>query len=146
MATSTADNYNQQAFNNPYGNLSVKIATKAAFPTLANADTFDLMKIPAGAYIVGAHLVVATAIATSTVHIGVRYADGTSTGGTTGTAVLSGTGVLMTTANAKQYMNFVPFRNDADTIVYLTQASPGQTPGANNAFAAVVEYEASGTK
>ncbi len=145
MATSTADNYNQQSMHSPYGNLSRRVATVAALGTMAATDTLDLMKIPGGAFLTGGHVVIATAVTTATLAIGVRYADGTSTGGTTGTAVLSGTGVALTTANAPQMLNFVPFENDVDTIVYATAPNIA-APGANIKLAVAIDYEDRGTK
>ena len=144
MATTKADNITQNLFNNPYGNKSVAVAKIASFTTLAAADTIDLMNMPAGAQIVSGFCVVATAITTATLAIGVRYADGTSTGGTTGTAVLSGTGVALTTALAPQLLNFVPFTNDKDTILYATAPNIA-SPGASIQFACSIEYEATGT-
>lgn len=140
-----SDNINEIQFMGAYGNASLGEAVIAAFPTMAAGDTIDLMKIPGGARIRSGQLVIATAITTATLAIGVRYADGTSTGGTTGTAVLSGTGAAITTSLAPQLLNFVPFANDVDTIVYATAVVAG-VPGANIAFALQLNYEASGTK
>ena len=146
MSTSTADNINKPTFNNPYGNQAVRIGSIAALTTQALGDSIDLMKLPAGAFVSGGFITVGTAVATATVCVGVRYADGTSTGGTTGTDVM-GTGVPLTTARAPQFLNFVPFTNDADTIVYATQVGAGgATPGANIKLAAVVSYEPTGSK
>jgi len=146
MSTSTSDNFNKQSFNNPYGNQAVRVASISAMTTQVLGDQIELMRLPAGAFVTGGHICVGTAVATATICVGVRYADGTSTGGTTGTDVL-GTGVPLTTARAPQFLNFVPFTNDADTIVYATQVGAGgAAPGANIKFAAVVKYESTGSK
>lgn len=147
MAAFTADNFTQLTFMGAYGNQSYAEARVAALLTYASADTIDLFKLPGGARVFSGFVVVATAVATATFAVGVRYADGTSTGGTTGTAVLSGTGVSLATGKQPQTLNFVPFTNDVDTIVYATLASPqGAVPGANTALSVVVTYEAAGTK
>ena len=144
MANFTADNYTQNNFNNPYGNKSTVDAI-LTLGTYAQYDTFDLAKVPAGARVLGGFVVVATAVATSTICVGVKYADGTSTGGTTGTAVV-GTGATLSTALAPQTLSCVPFVNDVDTILYATVLSPGFAPGANIPLHAVVDYVAEGTK
>lgn len=146
MAAYSADNLTQIPFMGAYGNKASFTASLAVLGTYAQTDTVDLMRLPGGARLISGLVVVATAVSTSTIAIGVRYADGTSTGGTTGTAVLSGAGIVLTTALVPQAMNFVPFTNDVDTIVYATIASPGFAPGANIAFAATVDYEPTGTK
>ena len=146
MTTSTADNFGRQAMHSPYGNKSQRVGRINAMTTQVLGDTIDLMKLPAGAFVTGGFVAVATAVTTATICMGVRYADGTSTGGTTGTDVL-GTGIPLTTARAPQLLNFVPFVNDADTIVYATQiGAGGAAPGANIKFAAVVDYEDEGTR
>jgi hypothetical protein len=147
MTTSTADNFSQNAYMGAYGNVAVVVADKAALGTLAASDTIDLCRIPGGARIFTGIVTIATAVTTATLAIGVRYADGTSTGGTTGTAVLSGTGVALTTALAPQVLNFQPFVNDVDTIVYAT--NPNTTswgPGANTKLSVQLMYSAEGTK
>ena len=147
MATAyTADNYSQISFMGAYGNKSI-VHGYVTMGTYSQYDTVDLVKIPAGAVVYDGFLLVATAVTTATVSIGVRYADGTSTGGTTGTAVMSGTGsIVLTTALANQPMTFEPFTNDADTIVYAIVQSPGFTPGANTKLHALVGYKSDGTK
>ena len=146
MASTLSNNFSQIAFMGAYGNKSTFTAQIAAFPTMAAADTIDLMRIPGGALVINGALMIATAVSTATLAIGVRYADGTSTGGTTGTAVM-GAGVVLTTALTPQVFPFLPFVNDTDTIIYATVVSPqGAAPGANIAFAATVDYESRGTK
>jgi hypothetical protein len=145
MSTSTADNWTQLPYMGAYGNLAVIVAEKANIGTLAAADTIDLFKLPGGARVIMGHVQIATAITTATLAIGVRYADGTSTGGTTGTAVLSGTGVALTTALAPQFLNFQPFANDVDTIVYATAPNIA-VGGANNKLTVTLKYSAEGTK
>jgi hypothetical protein len=146
MAAFTADNYTNIAHNGAYGNKSTYNGVISLTTAMAQLDTLDLMKLPGGARIQNGFLVIATAVTTATVCVGVRYADGTSTGGTTGTAVL-GTGIVLTTALTQQaFNNFVPFTNDVDTIVYATIVSPGFASGASIALHACVDYMASGTK
>ncbi len=143
MAQYLTDNYTQIAHNGAYGNKSTVEAQMAAFSTgIVAADTLDLVKVPGGARILSGFTVIATAVTTATTAIGVRYADGTSTGGTTGTAVMGTQNIAVAT---QQGMNFVPFVNDADTIIYATYVNGG-TPGANIAFSAVVDYIATGQK
>ena len=117
----------------------------------ANGDTADLMKVPGGFRIVSGYLQAGTfAIATSTVVVGIRYADGTSTGGTTGTAILvGGTASAIVAALGRYDFRFEqPFVNDVDTIVYLTWLSPGAPSGSTSkaALTAVVQGIAEGTK
>jgi hypothetical protein len=144
MAAFTANNYTQITHNGAYGNKSTVDAV-ITLGTYAQYDTLDLAKISAGARVLGGIVMVETAVGTSTLCFGVRYADGTSTGGTTGTAVV-GTGVVLTTALAIQTLSCVPFVNDADTILYATVLSPGFAPGANIEMHAVVDYIAEGNK
>lgn len=146
MAQFLSDNFTQIAFMGAYGNKASFVANRTAFPTMAAADTLDLVRVPGGARLIEGFLVVATAITTATMTIGVRYADGTSTGGTTGTAVL-GAAVPLTSALTQQRLAFVPFVNDVDTIVYATISSPqGAAPGANIAMGFSLDYSPEGTK
>lgn len=146
MASTLSSNFTQIAFMGAYGNKANFVASFTAFPTMAAADTIDLVRIPGGARLIEGYFVVATAITTATLTIGVRYADGTSTGGTTGTAVLSA-GVALTTALTQQRLAFVPFTNDVDTIIYATVSSPqGAAPGANITAAFSLDYTPEGTK
>jgi len=146
MAAYTADNFTQIPFNGAYGNKSTVQGVHTLGTANAQLDTIDLVKIPGGGRIQNGFLAIATAVTTATVCIGVRYADGTSTGGTTGTAVLA-TGVVLTTALTNQaFNNFIPFTNDVDTIVYATIVSPGFASGASIALHACIDYVATGAK
>lgn len=145
MTAYTCDNFTQIPYNGAYGNKAVAFAEMAAIGTLAASDTIDLLKIPAGARVLSGRVIIATAITTATLAIGVRYADGTSTGGTTGTAVMSGTGCALTTALAPQQLNFQSFRNDVDTIIYATAPNIA-APGANTKLTVEVDYIAEGSK
>ena len=147
MAAYTADNFTQIPFNGAYGNKASAygLYTFSTASGVVAADTIDLVKIPAGARVLSGRIIVATAITTATIAIGVRYSDGTSTGGTTGTAVMSGTGVALVTALAPQQLNFQPFSNDADIIVYATYVN-GAAPGHGIALSAEIDYHANGTK
>lgn len=118
---------------------------------IANGDTIDLVKIPGGFRVTSGFLLAGTfAIATSTVVVGIRYADGTSTGGTTGTAVLvGGTASAITAALTAYAFRFEqPFVNDVDTIAYITWLSPGAPSGASSkaALSCVIRGVAEGTK
>lgn len=157
MAAYSADNFLQIPHNGVYGNktaivgLNTDISQINGAAGFANGDTLDLVKIPAGFRVTNGFLLTGTfAIATSTVVVGLRYADGTSTGGTTGTAVLvGGTASAITAALTRYDFRFEqPFVNDADTIAYLTWLSPGAPSGAASkaALSAVVEGIAEGTK
>lgn len=145
MATFKADNYSNIAHMGAYGNLSNTVRTGTVSTAIAAADTIDLCTLPGGAKVVSGFFVLATAITTSTWHFGVRYSDGTSTGGTTGTAVISGTGISAPVANAQNQFQFLPFTNDVDTILYATFAN-GAAPGAGIKYAVSLAYEATGTK
>ncbi len=145
MATTyKSGNYSEVAHNGAYGNLSNAVRTGTLSTALAAGDTIDLCQLPGGAKVVSGYFVVTTAITTSTFHVGVRYADGTSTGGTTGTSVISGTGVLGGTANAQQAFQFFPFTNDVDTILYATFANGAAITAIP--YAVSLDYEATGTK
>lgn len=145
MAATTISNFNQVPHNGAYGNKSVGVGIGNVFGTgvVAN-DTMDLVKIPAGATVLSGFLTIATAITTSTVQVGVRYADGTSTGGTTGATVL-GAAILLGTASSAQPFRMVPFTNDADTIVYMTWLD-GAASTEGNPLVAQVDYIANGTR
>jgi hypothetical protein len=145
MAAYTSDNFTQIAYMGAYGNSAVVVAELAAIGTLAASDTIDLVKIPGGARVISGAVIIATAITTATLAIGVRYADGTSTGGTTGTAVMSGTGIPLTTGLNPVALQFQPFVNDADTIIYATAPNIA-VPGANTKLTVEVRYSAEGTK
>ena|SRR3990167_2214943 len=154
MANYKTDNYSQLPYMGPHGNKSVIAARFADISTVngnagfANGDTFDIAQIPAGARMVEGFIYVGTvACATSTLTVGVKYADGTSTGGTTGTAVLvAGTASAITAAETRYQFRFKPFRNDADTIVYATWLSPGAPSAATgNEVDFVLSYIAEGT-
>lgn len=158
MANYQADTFTQLPSAGEYGNKSTihgRVADVSAMGAtvgagLAALDTLDLVRLPAGAKILSGFLACTAAITTATYTVGVRYADGTSTGGTTGTAVLLG----VTSFNTAAYA--VPFgvgtiRNvssyDADIIIYATQvgtAGPGASAGLG--LDCVVDYIASGTR
>ena len=157
MAAYTADNFLQIPHNGVYGNKTAIVGQISDISQVngavgfVNGDTMDLLKIPAGFRVVNGFLLTGTfAIATSTVVVGLRYADGTSTGGTTGTAVLVGGTASAIVAGLTRYdFRFEqPFVNDADTIAYLTWLSPGAPSGASSkaALSAVIEGIAEGTK
>jgi hypothetical protein len=157
MAAWTSDNFLQIPHNGVYGNLSTVVALNSDISQIngaagiANADTLDLFRIPGGALVISGSLLTGTfAIATSTVVVGIRYADGTSTGGTTGTAVLvGGTASSITAALTEYQFRFEqPFINDVDTIAYITWLSPGSPSGASSkaALTARINYVATGTK
>jgi len=155
MANYSSDNFSQPVFNGAYGNKSFAHASFAdiglinASAGFALADTFDIVKIPAGARVLSGFVYTGTVtLATSTISVGVKYADGTSTGGTTGTAALSGgTAIPVTTAKTQVVLNFTPFTNDVDTIIYGVWSSPGALAGTNGAqLDFVIDYSASGSK
>ena len=157
MAAYNSDNFLQIPHNGVYGNLTQIVALNSDISQIngaagfANGDTLDLMKVPGGFRVTGGFLYAGTfAIATSTVVVGIRYADGTSTGGTTGTAVLvGGTASAIVAALTPYAFRFEqPFVNDVDTIVYITWLSPGAPSGATSkaALTAVVQGIAEGTK
>jgi len=157
MAAYLADNFSQLPHAGVYGNLSTIVALNSDISQIngaagiANGDTLDLFRIPGGAQVISGFLLTGTfAIATSTVVVGIRYADGTSTGGTTGTAVLVGGTASAITASLTNYaFRFEqPFVNDVDCIAYVTWLSPGSPSGASSkaALSAVLQYVATGTK
>lgn len=148
MAARTADNLTQIPHNGAYGNKSVVIGQYSDLSTNSAValDTFDLVKVPAGATVLSGFLYSTQATGTSTWVVGVRYADGTSTGGTTGTAILvAGTASAITGASTQYNLRFKPFTNDADTIIYATHVSgPAHTAGDDTTL--VLDYAANGTK
>ncbi len=151
MASNTSDNFLGLPHNGVYGNKSVALGTysdlsKASSANLAAGDTLDFFKLPAGAVLISGFLWSTQMTGTSTVVVGVRAADGTSTGGTTGTAVLvAGTASAVSAASTPYALRFQPFANDYDTIVYATFVS-GPVPAASDNLVLDVEYVASGTK
>ena len=155
MANYKTDNYTQLAYMGAQGNksnVSRRFADISAIngnAGFANGDTFDIAKIPGGARVIEGFIYVGTvACATSTLAVGVKYADGTSTGGTTGTAVLvAGTASSITAAHTRYQFRFKPLTNDVDTIVYATWLSPGAPSGATgNEVDFSIDYVAEGTK
>lgn len=144
MAAFKSNNYTQITHNGAYGNKS-SVNPYITLGTYAQYDTLDLAVIPAGGRVLGGFINVETAVSTATLCIGIRYADGTSTGGTTGTAVVDAA-VVLTTALTPVVLDCIPFVNDADTILYATVLSPGFAPGAGIEMHAVVDYIAQGTK
>ena len=157
MAAYQADNFSQLVHNGVYGNATRIVGLESDISQIngavgfASGDTLDLVKIPAGFQVTGGRLLTGTfAIATSTVVVGIRYADGTSTGGTTGTAVLvGGTASSIVAALVPYEFRFEqPFTNDADTIAYITWLSPGAPAGASSkaALTTIIEGIATGTK
>lgn len=157
MAQYFSDTFLQIPHNGVYGNLSAIVAQINDISQVngaagyANGDTIDLMRVPGGFRVTGGHLLAGTfAIATSTVAVGIRYADGTSTGGTTGTAILvGGTASAIVAALTRYDFRFEqPFVNDVDTIVYATWLSPGAPSGATSkaALSAIILGVAEGTK
>lgn len=147
MASNTADNFTQIPHNGAYGN---KSAVAGSYANLATAtavalDTFDFVKVPGGAQVLSGFIFSTQMTGTSTWVIGVRYADGTSTGGTTGTAVLvSGTASAIS-GLSQTNLRFTPFTNDVDTIVYATHVSGPSHTASDNATL-VLDYLAAGTK
>lgn len=148
MASFQADNFLQLPHNGAYGNYSIINGTYANLQTSSAAgftgSTFDLVKIPAGAEVCEATIISTQMTGTSTLAIGVRYADGTSTGGTTGTAII-GTSALTASAATGTIYYFMPFTNDADTIIYATMIT-GPTPATNDNIELMVKYQARGSK
>ena len=153
MANYNTDNYSQVSYQGEYGNQSVGRARFASIGAVngsagfANGDTFDIMRLPAGAEVTEGFIYMGSAAsATSTLVVGIKYADGTSTGGTTGTAVLvAGTASAIVAAHTRYDFRFTPFTNDADTIVYATWLSPG-APTAATPMDVVVKYVATGQR
>src|SRR5258708_2684130 len=90
MTARSADTFGAIPHNGVYGNLSVGVGSYADLSTNSAValDTFDFVKIPAGSQLVEAFIYSTQMTGTSTWALGIRYADGTSTGGTTGTNVL----------------------------------------------------------
>ena len=153
MANYNTDNYSQVPFSGEYGNKSVGQASFASIAAVngsagfANGDTFDIMRLPGGARVLSGFIYMgSSAAATSTLVVGIKYADGTSTGGTTGTAVLvAGTASAIVASHTAYALRFTPFRNDTDTIVYATWLSPGAPAGATGTpMDVVVEFIATG--
>jgi len=148
MAANTANNFLQIPHNGVYGNKSVVTDGYADLSTASAAagDTFDFVKVPGGSKVISGFLYSTQFTGTSTWVLGVRYADGTSTGGTTGTAVLvAGTASAITGAASTYALRFKPFTNDVDTIVYATHVT-GPAHTANDDITLVLEYIATGTK
>ena len=148
MAAYTADNFTQIPHNGAYGNKSVVVGaySNLATTTAAALDTYDFAKVPAGSTVLSGFLYSTQFTGTSTWVLGVRYADGTSTGGTTGTAVLvAGTASAVSGSNVSYALRFTPFTNDADMIVYATHVS-GPAHTANDNATLVLDYIANGTK
>lgn len=157
MATYQTDNYLQLPHNGVYGNLTTIVAQINDISQVngaagyANGDVVNLMRIPGGFRVTNGFILAGTfAIATSTVVVGIKYADGTSTGGTTGTAVLvGGTASAIVAALTRYDFRFEqPFVNDVDTIAYMTWLSPGAPSGATSkaALSVVIYGVAEGTK
>lgn len=153
MTAFTADNITQLPHNGVYGNTSFVLGTYANLNgnegTAAAGDTFDLVKIPAGAVVVSGFLFSTQLTGTATYVIGIKAADGTSTVAApgTGTAVLLyGTaGTLANGAYQTVTMRFLPFVNDFDTIAYATIL--GATPfGAQDNLGAGIQYIATYSK
>lgn len=151
MTANTADNFTQLPHNGEFGNKSTIIGSFAnlALTSAIAGDTLDLVKIPAGATVVSGFFYTTQMTGTSTMVIGVRAADGTSTIAVgTGTATLvGGTASAVVTANVLNNLalRFVPFTCDFDTIVYATFVS-GPVPATNDSLGISVEFVASGTK
>jgi hypothetical protein len=153
MTAFTADNNTQLVHNGEYGNKSTVLGTYANLNgnagTAAAGDTFDLVKIPAGATVVSGFLFSTQLTGTATYVIGIKAADGTSTVAApgTGTAVLLyGTaGTLSNGAYQTVTLRFLPFTNDFDTIAYATIL--GATPlAASDNLGCSIDYVANGTK
>jgi hypothetical protein len=148
MAAWTPPDFLQIPHNGAYGN---KSTVKGGYDNLATTtavalDTYDFVRIPAGATVLSGFLVSTQFTGTSTWVLGVRYADGTSTGGTTGTAILvAGTASSITGTNTVYALRFKPFTNDADAILYATHVS-GPAHTANDDATLVVDFIANGTK
>jgi len=155
MTAFTADDFTQMVHNGVYGNKSCAVGQyanlNASEGTAAAGDTFDFVKIPAGATVVEGFIYTTQITGTCTLAIGIRAADGTSTVAApgTGTAVLNfgtavtsmvGGGVFVSTA-----LKFAPFTNDFDTIAYATFV--GATPlAANDHLGLKLDYIAKGSK
>lgn len=147
MANFKADNYTGQRYHGPFGNVAMAHASFAdlSTATLAAADTIDFFKLPAGAKLLFGFMTTTAMTGTSTIAVGVKYSDGTSTGGTTGTAVLVLSTASAVTGAARFDFRFKPFTNDADTIIYATKAS-GPAEAAGDNLEVVLFYEDTGTK
>ena len=154
MANYAADSYGKVSYNGEYGNVSVahahfdNIGAINGSAGFANGDTADLFQLPAGAKVLEGFIYVGSnALETATVRVGVKYADGTSTGGSTSSGQLvAGTASAITAAHTRYQFRFTPFTNDADTIVYLSWVSPGAPTDAGNPVDVVLKYVATGTE
>ena len=150
MANYQADDYTQLAHNGEYGNKSV---IKGEFADLndyaAAGDTFDLVKIPAGAEVLAGFLYSTQLTGTATYVIGIKAADGTSTVAAPGTGsavLLYGTaGTLAAGAYQTVTLRFKPFTNDFDTIAYAS-ITGANAFAANDNIGVVLDYVAKGTK
>lgn len=147
MAARIADTFGAIPHNGVYGNLSAGVGSYADLSTNSAValDTFDFAKIPAGAQVIEGFIYSTQMTGTSTWALGIRYADGTSTGGTTGTNVLfSGTSSAIS-GLSQTNCRFQPFTNDADTIAYVTHVSGPAHTALDNATL-VLKYIATNTK
>lgn len=151
MTANTADNFLQLPHNGVYGNKSMVqgVYANLALTSAVAGDTLDLVKVPAGSLIHDGFFYTTQMTGTSTIVIGARAADGTSTTAVgTGTALLvGGTASAVVTANVLNQLplRFVPFTNDFDTIIYATFVS-GPAPTANDSLGLVLDYVANGTR
>lgn len=154
MANYKADGYDKRSYMGEYGNVSVahahfdNIGAINGSAGFANGDTADLFQLPGGAKVLEGFIYVGSnALETSTLFVGVKYADGTSTGGSTGSGQLvAGTASAVTAAHTRYQLRFTPFTNDVDTIAYLSWASPGAPTDDGNPVDVVVTYVATGQK
>jgi hypothetical protein len=147
MAARTADTFGNIPHGGVYGNLSAGVGSYADLSTNSAValDTFDFVKIPGGAQVVEGFIYSTQMTGTSTWALGIKYADGTSTGGTTGTNVLFAGTSSVITGLGQTSCRFQPFTNDADTIAYVTHVSGPAHTALDNATL-VVKYIANYTK
>ena len=147
MAARQADTFGNIPHNGVYGNLSAGVGSYTDLSTNSAValDTFDFVKIPAGAQVLEGFIFSTQMTGTSTWALGIKYADGTSTGGTTGTNVLfSGTSSAIT-GLSQTACRFTPFTNDADTIAYATHVTGPAHTALDNATL-VLKFIANYTK
>jgi hypothetical protein len=114
--------------NNPYtgeeGNRSADHGSHT-LAAAAIADTVDLLPIPAGAKLLGLHMINAALGAGATISLGFRNKDGSTNAAASATALLAATAAA--TAGTRTASVFVPIEFAVDAVLYATVGGAAAT-------------------
>lgn len=124
MAQIIASTMKNNVYTGEEGNRSADHGTHT-LAAAAIADTVDLMPIPAGAKLIGLHMVNAALGAGATISLGFRNKDGSANAAASATALLAATAAA--TAGTRTASVFTPIEFATDAVLYATVGGAAAT-------------------